>query len=230
VSASSAPRRRGRPPRLSRPKVIAAACAIVEHEGIRALTVRRVAQELACSPMSLYRHIRDRDELLVLLLDQLAAEVPRPRLPRAPRARLQRACRTLRDSLAEHPWVVDVLAGGDLIAPSILWLMEEIVASFVACGLSPAQTADAYRAVWQLTVGELMIRRGLDRVAALQRQPYVLEVLAGVDPSKYPTLAALAAFWAPARARDSYDVGLQALLNGLLSRDQVTPRFTGGVS
>jgi AcrR family transcriptional regulator len=197
--------------------VIAAARTIVERDGIDALTMRNAARELSSSPMSLYRHVRDKDELLVLLLDELAAELPRPRLPRAPRPRLQAACRAMRDGLAAHPWVVDVLAGGELIAPSILWLMEEIVAAFVACGLSHAQAADGYRAVWQFTVGELIVRRGLDRVAALGRPPYVMKVLTNVDPAQLPTLAALAPHWAPARERDSYEIGISALLDGLLA-------------
>ena len=166
--------------------------------------------------MSLYRHVQDKDELLILLLDQLAGELPRPRLPRQPRARLKAACRAMRDGLSQAPWVVDVLAGGELIAPSILWLIEEIVAAFVACGLSHAQAADGYRAVWQFTVGELIIRHGLDQVAALGRTPYVIKVLTSVDPAQLPTLAALAPYWAPARDRDSYDIGISALLDGLL--------------
>ena len=72
---------------------------------------RAVAQEAGGSTMSIYRHVRDKDELLVLLLDQLARELPAPRLPRDPRARLLAACRAMRDGLAEHPWIVDVLAG-----------------------------------------------------------------------------------------------------------------------
>ena len=209
-------RRGGRPPRLSRPAVLAAARTIVERDGIDALTMRRVAGELGSAPMAIYRHVRDKDELLVLLLDQLAAEVPRPRLPRAPRARLQRACRAMRDGLAQHSWVVDVLAQGDLIAPSILWLIEEITGAFVACGLTPAQAADGYRAVWQFTVGELIIRRGLERTAALGRPPFVIGVLTSVDPKVFPTLAELRPYWVPARGKDSYEIGLSALLDGLV--------------
>jgi len=198
--------------------VVAAARSVVERDGIDALTMRRVAQELHSSPMAIYRHVRDKDQLLVLLLDRLAAELPKPRLPREPRARLQRACRAMRDGLAQHPWVVDVLAEGDLIAPSILWLMEEIVAAFVACGLTHRQAADGYRAVWQFTVGELIVRRGLDRTAALGRPPFVLEVLTSVDPRRLPTLAALGPYWRPARGADSYDIGIAALLDGLVGR------------
>ena len=195
---------------------MAAARAIVEREGIDALTMRAVATELGSAPMSIYRHVRDKDELLVLLLDQLAAELPEPRLPRDPRKRLEAACRAMHDGLAQHPWVVQVLAGGDLIAPSILPLMEEIVAGFVACGLSHAGAADAYRAVWELTVGDLIVRRGLEQMATLDRPPFVIEVLTSVDPEELPTLGALAGHWRSARARDAYDVALPALLDGLL--------------
>lgn len=210
--------RAGRPPRLSAEAVVAAARQIVESEGVEALTMRRVARDLGASPMAIYRHVRDKDDLLVRLLDQLAAELPRPPLPADPRARLQAACRLMRDGLAQHSWVVEVLAQGDLIAPSILWLMEEIVAAFMACGMSAAQAADGYRAVWQFTVGELMIRRGLDRMAGLGRPPFVLTVLMAVDERELPALAALRRHWAPARAADSYELGIAALLDGLVAR------------
>lgn len=196
--------------------MIEAARAIVEREGIESLTMRRVAGELGSSPMGIYRHIRDKDELLVLLLDELAAELPRPRLSREPRRRLQQACRAMHDGLAAHGWVVDVLAQGDLIAPSILWLIEEIVTALVACGCTEREAADGYRAIWQYTVGELITRRGIERTAALGRMPFVVRVLTEVDPEQLPQLAALAPHWAPARGRDSYDIGLTALLDGLV--------------
>src|SRR5665213_1341880 len=157
----TAERRRGRPPRLSRDAVIDAARVIVERDGIDALTMRRVARELGSSAMAIYRHVRDKDELLVLLLDRLAAELPRPRFSDDPRRRVQQASRFMRDGLARYGWVGDVLAQGDLIAPEILWLIEEIVAGLMACGLSESQAADGYRTIWQFTVGELIIRRDL---------------------------------------------------------------------
>jgi AcrR family transcriptional regulator len=208
---------RGRPARLSRTAIVAAAQHVVERDGVEALTMRRVAEDLGASPMALYRHVRNKDELLVLVLDELAAALPRPRLPRAPRERVLAAWREIHDGLAEHPWIVDVLAGGDLIAPSILWLMEEIVAGFVAGGLSPAQAADGYRIIWQFTVGDLIVRRGLAEVARLGRPPFVLGVLQNADPERFPTLATLAGEWPQARARDPYEPGLRALVDGLLS-------------
>lgn len=178
--------------------------------------MRHVARELGSSPMAIYRHVRDKDELLVLLLDQLAAELPRPAFSREPRQRLYEACRAMYDGLATHEWVVDVLAQGDLIAPSILWLIEEIAAALIACGRTEREAAEGYRAIWHYTVGELITRRGIERVAALGRMPFVVRVLTEIDPEQLPTLAALAPYWAPARNRDSYDAGINALLDGLV--------------
>jgi AcrR family transcriptional regulator len=213
-------RRPGRPARLSRDAIVTAALAIIDRDGIDALTMRRVAGELDSAPMAIYRHVRDKDQLLVLMLDRLAATVAIPQFASDPRIRLQQACRAMRDGLARYPWVVDVLAQGDLIAPSILWVIEAIVSAFMDCGLSGSEAVDGYRAVWQFTVGELIIRRGLERTAALGRPPFVLQVLTDVDPQQLPALAAVSGQWRPTRERDSYDIGLGALVDGLIAKAQ----------
>jgi AcrR family transcriptional regulator len=208
----------GRPPRLSREAVVTAAEAIVARDGIDALTMRRVARELRSSPMALYRHVRDKDELLVLLLDRLAERLPRPPLPADPRQRLMTLWRLLYDGLDQNPWVVEVLVKGHLMARSILWVMEEILAAFVAAGLTHRQAAAAYRTAWQLTVGALTIRHGLARTAASGRPRFQLSLLQGVDPATLPTLGAVArtGYWSS--DLEDYDQGMSALLDGLLRR------------
>ncbi|HYW24592.1 MAG TPA: TetR/AcrR family transcriptional regulator [Terriglobales bacterium] len=206
----------GRPPRLSRDAVVAAAETIVARDGIDALTMRRVARELHSSPMALYRHVRDKDELLVLLLDRLAERLPRPALPVDPRRRLMTLWRLLYDGLDQSPWVVEVLVKGHLMARSVLWVMEEILAAFVAAGLTHDEAAGAYRTAWQLTVGALTIRHGLARTAASGRPRFQLSLLEGVDPATLPNLGAVArsGYWS--RPLDDYDQGMSALLDGLL--------------
>jgi AcrR family transcriptional regulator len=210
------PRRPGRPARLSQEAVVTAAESVVARHGIDGLTMRRVAQELRSSPMAIYRHVRDKDELLVLLLDRLASRLPRPPLPDDPRARLMTLWRVLYDGLDQHPWVVEVLVKGHLMARSVLWVMDEIAAAFVAAGLSQRQAAAAYRTTWQFTVGALTIRHGVARTDATGRPRFQVSLLAGVDPAELPTLAALARYWG-ARP-DEYDDGLAAVLDGLLAR------------
>jgi AcrR family transcriptional regulator len=208
----------GRPPRLSREAVLDAAEEIVELDGPEALTMRRVAEGLGSSPMALYRHVRDKDELLVLLLDRLARRLPRPELSADPRQRALQVLRVFHDGGAANPWVAGVLAAGDAMAPSVLPMIEEILAAFVACGMSPAQAGAAYRRCWQFTVGELMVVHGGRRhVQSLGRRPVQLSILDAVDGTVMPTLAQLVGYWEAARSQDTYAQDIAGIVDGLLA-------------
>ncbi|WP_063057935.1 TetR/AcrR family transcriptional regulator [Nocardia sienata] len=209
-------RRRGRPARLSREAVVAAAEQIVESEGIEALTMRRVADRLSSSPTAIYRHVRDKDEMLLALLDEVAGELGRPDLPEDPRQRLVVLWRLLYGTLAARPWVVGVLVGKDLASRAILWVVEEILQAFVACGLDREQAASAYRAVWQFTVGVLTIRSGSDRARSEAGRFGQASVVIEADSELTPTIAALAADWP--HPWENYEYGLTALLDGLIAR------------
>ncbi|MEV4124761.1 TetR/AcrR family transcriptional regulator [Nocardia sp. NPDC049707] len=209
-------RRRGRPARLSREAIVTAAQQIVESEGIDALTMRRVADRLSSSPTAIYRHVRDKDEMLLALLDDIAGELGRPDLPEDPRQRLVVLWRLLYDTLAARPWLVGVLVGGDLASRAILWVVEEILQAFLACGLDREQAASAYRAVWQFTVGVLTIRSGSDRARSDPNQPGQARMIMEADSELTPTIAALAADWP--HPWENYNYGLTALLDGVIAR------------
>lgn len=216
---TDAARTQGRPARLSRDAVIDAAEAIVAREGIEALTMRRLGQELSSSPMALYRHVRDKDALLVAMLDRRAAELPRPALPDDPRARLLALYRLLYDGLSQSPWIVTVLAKGDLVAPSVLWVVDAILRAFRDAGLSPERAASAYHVAWRYTVGELTVRHQSARhLGGLDREPMVSRVVAELDPAEAPMLSALGPELAVARKELDYDDGLAAVVDGLLAR------------
>jgi len=73
--------RTGRPARLSREAVLAAALALADREGPEALTMRRLAAELGCGVMTLYTYVRDREDLLSGVVGLLIAEVEAGHLP-----------------------------------------------------------------------------------------------------------------------------------------------------
>lgn len=207
----------GRPPRLSREAIVDAARSVIEAEGVERLTMRRVADKIGSSPMGIYRHVRDKDELLVAVLDRLVAELPRPRLPADPRARLNRLWRFLYDGLCANPWVAELLAQGDLMAPNVRPTLELITAASLACGLTEAEAAQAYRIVWNFTVGHLLLQVGRARARERLDRPTVqAQVRTQVDAGQFPALAAVAPHWKAAASRDTYAADLATLLDGLL--------------
>ncbi len=61
---------------LDQPRILRAALELLDEAGLDELSMRRLADHLGVKAASLYRHLRDKDELLVLLADEIAAEIP----------------------------------------------------------------------------------------------------------------------------------------------------------
>ncbi|EWC64338.1 Transcriptional regulator, TetR family [Actinokineospora spheciospongiae] len=214
------PRRAGRPARLSKEAIVAAAAAIVEADGVEQLSMRRLAKDLSSTPMALYHHVEDKDELLLLLLEAHARGFPRPELPTEPRQRLLAAARTLHDVLADCPWIVEVLASDDLVAPSALWIVEDILDAAVRCGLTPEEAVHAYRVIWYYTAGELLVHFTRSRRRAEAGTPTHRDrAFAALDPTAYPRLTSMSGRWVALTTEDSHRRGLAAIITGLLSTD-----------
>lgn len=163
LSQPSGRRRRGRPPKLEREAVLDAAVVLLDDEGAEAVTMRRLAERLGVSPMALYGHVGDRDELLLALVDRLAARLEYPPVPAEPREAIIALWRTLYDGLAEHPWLAEVLARRRLMARSVLAAVEQIHAALCSAGLTLEQAVVAYRLMWHFTLGALLERAGTER-------------------------------------------------------------------
>ncbi|WP_067484930.1 TetR/AcrR family transcriptional regulator [Actinomadura hibisca] len=214
---SPAPRK-GRPPRVSRAEIVQVARRVMDEEGGDRLTMRRLARELEITPMALYHHVRDKEELMLLLLADYAAGAELPELPGDPRERIVVAARAMHDLLAARPRAVEMITADDLLAPVGLWFAETIVDAAVACGLTPERAVRAYRTIWFYTAGELTVRAaGERRRAERAGEPtYRERVFAGLDGDAYPRLAGLAGRWVEITAEDSYEEGLRAVVAGLL--------------
>ena len=92
--------------RLSRQKIAAVALAIADEEGIEAVSMRRLAQELKVGTMSLYYYVKNKDELIAVMDDALMREALLPSLPKDwKRAMLEIAGRT-RAVFLRHPWAL----------------------------------------------------------------------------------------------------------------------------
>ena len=196
--------RAGRPPRLSRDGIVAAAARVVDADGIDGLSMRRVASEVDCSPMALYRHVDGRADLLRLLLDHITATLRRPATSQDPRRTITRVATKVHDWLAAHPWAIDVLAAHRWSVP---WITHDLTSAFLAAGLSPPAAARACEVVWHHLVGELVTRH------TLRPGPSAPTATAPDLTAMDPVLLGHAV---TARSHDQFLLGLAALLDGLV--------------
>jgi AcrR family transcriptional regulator len=211
------PGRTGRPPVTSRAEILAAARALIDRDGWETLTVRRLAAELGIGATTLYHHVRDRDELVLLLLNAYVEQIPVPDLPHPPRDRIVAAGIAMHDALAAWPWAAEVLTVDGFVgrlSTSSLKLVEAIVDAAIEHGRTTEQAVDLFRSIWYYTVGEILVRAHSAGRATANGDAF----LGSVDASQVPRLAALGADWPQLAARDTYPQGLRAFVDGLLAQ------------
>lgn len=104
------PQARPREAELTRERIVAAAIAIADAEGLPALSLRGVAARLGAPVMSLYRHVASKDALLLQMTDvALAEEILPAQRPRGWRTALELAARASWRGIKRHPWLVRTL-------------------------------------------------------------------------------------------------------------------------
>lgn len=139
---------RPRQPLLSRDRIVAAALALVDAEGLDAVSTRRLATELGVSGPALYNHFATKDELIDAVVDSVLGEVDVDVL-RAPATSDAGAgawqepvaawARSYRAALAAHPNVVPALAPGPGRRPNALRMADAVFGLLIASGWPRAQ-------------------------------------------------------------------------------------------
>ena len=209
-----------------------AARRLIDRHGWEKLTIRRLAAELGIGPTTLYHHVRDREDLLLLLLNEYAGQIPRPDLPDDPRERIVVAADTLHEALAAWPWAAEVLTTDGFIAvleEPALWTVETMVDGAIEAGRTPEQAVEVFRAIWYYTVGEILVRAHSARARRddTSRAP-AQGFFGNLDAAQLPRLASLGDAWPVVAARDTYRQGVEAIVDGLLVQaDSAAPTSPG---
>ena len=126
---------------LTRERIVAAATAVADKEGLGALSMRHVAAELDVATMSLYRHIRDKDDLLALMIDAAFAEWRGSPLKSGDTWQeiLAKAAREMWSIFRRHLWLAPAYSvTRPLVVPSGLAYTEHVLGTLLDRGLKPA--------------------------------------------------------------------------------------------
>jgi AcrR family transcriptional regulator len=128
---------------LSRERILDTALALVDEQGIEALSMRRLGQELGYEAMSLYNHVANKDDLLAGILDLVLAEMEPPELEGGLPA-IRAAALSAHEALKRHPWAANMLMSPGAIRPARIAYMEALLATLRGAGLSAETTYHAY--------------------------------------------------------------------------------------
>ena len=131
----SRPAGRGRKPRFTLPEVTAAGVQLADRDGLEALSMRRVAQELGVGAMSLYTYVPGRSELVDLMVDRVYAELELPGGDQRWRAEVRQYARAYFDLYHRHPWLLQVNLWRAPLAPHVLDAQEAGLRALQRTGL-----------------------------------------------------------------------------------------------
>jgi AcrR family transcriptional regulator len=202
---------------LSRPRVVEAALALVDAEGLDALTMPALAARLGVGTMSLYRHVAGKDDLLEAMAASVLAGV---RVPpgRATdwEGRVVGYLRSVRAETLRHPSLARILADRGLTAAPVFDQLEEVHGILLAAGFSPVDAVRAFYSLLTYVFGFLLWE--LPRVHL--RTPASYEAaweaaIDGLDPAAYPNLTALTSELATSASVDQFEYGLALLVGAL---------------
>lgn len=122
---------------LTREHVVDTAIRIADAEGFAALSMRRLATELGVATMSVYRYVRGKEDLVLLMIDAVmgAADLPDPR-PHGWRAQFEAIARIQWAMYRQHLWLAQVMSfSRPPLAPNGMAITEWTLAAIDGMGL-----------------------------------------------------------------------------------------------
>jgi TetR/AcrR family tetracycline transcriptional repressor len=205
--------RRKRKP-LDQAQIVRAALALLDEVGLDELTMRRLAERLGVQAASLYRHVRNKDELLMLLGDEISGEIPFPNPSAGWRDQLIEAAWNVRRGLGAHRDGARVLASTAPFGPRRLRHIDNMLGILRAAGLSDR---DAVRAAYHANnfVTEFAADEARFGSASRKQSADMRKMFKSLPQSDYPNIVALAEHLAFDDMDALFEFGIEMWLQGI---------------
>jgi AcrR family transcriptional regulator len=205
-------------------RIVAAAIRVADAEGLAGLSMRRVAAEIGAAPMSLYRHVADKDDLVVQMMNAVFAQTQLPEPPPGGwRARLELAGHTFWAMFRAHPWLASAMSlTRPQVLPSALPYTEWVLTALDGLGLDLSTMFTAYLMMINYVRGtavnleaeaEAEAATGLNSEEWLQTQD--AQFWTSLPPDGYPLFRRLISQEYDFSLDEIFEFGLQRLLDGL---------------
>lgn len=184
-----------------RDAIAAAGREIARRDGLHAVTIGVVAEELGTTMAALRQAIGDRDGVVVAMLDAVAADMVEPEPSANPRAEILALISAMHEVLAADPWSVLAVTIDGLAGPRVVPLVRRLFDAFRAAGLPEADIPDASRILWEHVYGTV-----LGRYDTFDRDTFANRAAAAADLPVLPARSGLST------------LGLEIVVDGILRR------------
>ncbi|WP_093771107.1 TetR/AcrR family transcriptional regulator [Streptomyces sp. yr375] len=209
--------RRERPakPALTREGIVAAAVAVLRAEGLRKVTMRRLAEELDTGPASLYVYVRNTAELHAAVLDELLGTIGPAPAGGSWRERLERVLTAYTALLLDHPDLARSALTAWPSGPHYLDLIETLLALLDEGGVAPAQAAWGVDLLLQHATATAAEHAGEPSRKDQEDWDALRQAVRGASARTHPHITGLAGplLSGPPEARLAW--GFQALISGI---------------
>ncbi|MGH3712747.1 MAG: TetR/AcrR family transcriptional regulator [Micromonosporaceae bacterium] len=205
-------------PVLSQDGIVEAALRLLDTEGLDAISMRRVAQELGTGVASLYVHVAHKEQLLQLLLDRIYGEVSVPAPdPARWQEQLKEFARELRGVLRRHRDIAKITFGPMPVGPKFVVVMEDFLALLDAGGVPP-KVAAATGDILSLYAQAFALEESASySEGAKQDGQQIRDYLTSLPPQRFPHLLGLVSMMSDDNADERFELGLDLLVRGIVS-------------
>lgn len=224
------PGKRGPKPRFSTEDVVQAAITLADREGLGALSMRSVAQEVGVSPMAIYTYVRAKTDLLDLMYDRILTDGADPPRGLGWRESLEFMARERWRLAQRHPWLLGLALHRPPLGPNLLSRVEGVMAALDDAGLTALQkglVVDTLRNFIEGALHEAREARSAEQRSGLSDEQWLAIVEPALrerlDPERFPQLIRLAQARAEQREQrhaaldptHRFEQGLQVVLDGI---------------
>ena len=128
---------------LTKERICQTALAIADEQGLNSVSMRKLARELGVEAMSLYYHVKNKDEILEGMIDEVFREIKIPKEGDW-KTKIKQKAQATRDTLLRHPWGLGVIDSRKQPGPLTLKHHNTVIGVFKSAGFSIRDAARAF--------------------------------------------------------------------------------------
>jgi AcrR family transcriptional regulator len=203
---------------LTTERVLWAAVALADREGVGSLSMRRLARELGVEAMSLYHHVAGKQALLDGMVDLVFGEIELPADDGDWREAMRRRATSAREVLGRHPWAIALMESRRTPGPANLRHHDAVLGCLRRAGFPVALTAHAYSILDAYIYGFALQEASLPFDTPEETAEVAAEMMDAFPADAYPHLTELAVEHVLQPGYDygdEYAFGLELILDGL---------------